>query len=296
MIDKEILKTVKRIEISTRSVINNVLAGAYHSTFKGKGMEFSEVREYFPGDDVRAIDWNVTARTGTPHIKKYVEERELSLMLVVDASSSADFGSKTEMKGEVMATISALLAFSAIKNNDKVGLLIFTSKVELFIPPAKGKKHVMRVVRELLYFKPEQKTTDMTSALEYLAKILNRKTVVMLISDFQDANFDRPLRILRKRHDLVAISVTDPRELEMPDVGFVEFEDPETGETLLVDTGDSEFRSAFAREALHEKRVIRSRLRQLSVDYVNIVIEKDTQATISPLVEFFRRRAREASR
>lgn len=293
MIDKEVLKTVRRIEISTRSTINNVLAGAYHSSYKGNGMEFSEVREYIPGDDIRAIDWNVTARTGVPFIKKYIEERELTVMLVVDASSSADFGTQKEMKGEVMATLSALLAFAAIKNNDKVGLLIFTNQVELFIPPAKGKKHVLRVIRELLYFKPQHKTTDLGAAMEHLAKILKRRSVVMMLSDFDDEDFDKELKLLRKKHDVLAIGVKDPRELEMPNAGFVELEDPETGETLLVDTGDPWFREAFAKEAIKEDKRLSAMFKKLGVDYVPIVIKEEYKDTVGPLLEYFRKRARE---
>lgn len=293
MIDKEVLKTVRRIEISTRSTINNVLAGAYHSSYKGNGMEFSEVREYIPGDDIRAIDWNVTARAGVPFIKKYIEERELTVMLVVDASSSADFGTQKEMKGEVMATLSALLAFAAIKNNDKVGLLIFTNQVELFIPPAKGKKHVLRVIRELLYFKPQHKTTDLGAAMEHLAKILKRRSVVMMLSDFDDEDFDKELKLLRKKHDVLAIGVKDPRELDMPNAGFVELEDPETGETLLVDTGDPWFREAFAKEAIKEDKRLSAMFKKLGVDYVSIVIKEEYKDTVGPLLEYFRKRARE---
>jgi uncharacterized protein (DUF58 family) len=296
MLDKEILKTVKRIEISTRSTINNVMAGAYHSSFKGNGMEFSEVREYVPGDDVRTIDWNVTARTGVPHIKKYIEERELTVMLVVDASSSADFGSGTQMKGQVMATLSALLSFAAIKNNDKVGLLIFTSEVELFIPPSKGKKHVMRVIRELLYFKPKHHSTNLRTALEHVNRLLRRKSVVIVLSDFMDDAYEKALQLLRKRHDVLAVGVKDPREMELPNAGYVELEDPETGETMLVDTGDAWFREAFAKEALQEDKRLTALFKRMAVDYVPVIIQEDSQKTVEPLVEYFRRRAKVARR
>jgi uncharacterized protein (DUF58 family) len=296
MLDPEVLKTVRRIEISLRSTINSVMAGAYHSSFKGNGMEFSEVREYVPGDDVRTIDWNVTARVGHPYVKKFVEERELTVMLVVDASSSAEFGSGREMKGQVMATISALLAFAAIRNNDKVGLLIFTDEVELFIPPAKGKRHVLRVIRELLVFEPKGKKTHMQGALDYLGGILRRKAIVVVLSDFQDKGFELAFKMLRRRHEVIAVSVVDPRELELPDVGFVELEDPETGDTLLVDTGDPEFRDAFKREAKIEGKRLQSMFQKMSIDLVRIVIAQDTKDTVAPLVEYFRRRSREVRR
>lgn len=296
MIEKEILQAVRQIEIGSRSIINEVMAGAYHSSFKGNGMEFAEVREYMPGDDIRSIDWNVTARTGAPHIKKYVEERELSVLLVVDASSSADFGSGKRMKGEVMATLCALVSFAAIRNNDKVGLLIFTSHIELYIPPAKGKKHVLRVIRELLYFKPKEKGTNLNNALEYAGKILKRKSVVMVVSDFEDDHFEKPLRILGKRHDLLAVSVLDPRELELPSAGFLEFEDPETGETVLVDTGSSAFRTNFAKMASKQVRENKKLLHRHGIDHVQITVKEDSKQTIAPLLEYFRKRSKEIRR
>lgn len=296
MLNPEVLKSVRRIEISLRSTINSVMAGAYHSTFKGNGMEFAEVREYVPGDDIRSIDWNVTARTGHPYVKKFVEERELTVMLVVDASSSAEFGSGTEMKGQVMATISALLAFAAIRNNDKVGLLVFTQDIELFIPPAKGKRHVMRVIRELLVFQPKGRRTNLQGALSYLGGILRRRAIVVVLSDFQDKGFESSFKLLRRRHEVIAVGVNDPRELQLPDVGFVELEDPETGETLLVDTSDADFREAFAAEARKEARRIQSSFQKIQVDYVRILIAAQTKDTIAPLVEYFRRRSKEVGR
>lgn len=272
-------------------MVNTVVSGAYTSAFKGKGMEFSEVREYMPGDDIRSIDWNVTARTGIPFTKKFVEERELTVMLVVDASSSGDFGSQKEMKGEVMATISALLAFSAINNNDRVGLLIFTSKVELFIPPQKGRKHVLRVIRELLYFKPEERGTNMALALEYLNKILTRRSVVFLISDYDTGEFETPIKLLNRRHDCVAITVLDPREKSLPNVGFIELEDAETGEVLLIDTGDPGFRQDFEKAAKKEGGRLQRLFRKLDMDYVEILIKKDYDETINPLIHFFKKRA-----
>ncbi|HHX15963.1 MAG TPA: DUF58 domain-containing protein [Fibrobacter sp.] len=292
MLSKEVLKVVSRVELSVRGTLDAVMTGAYHSSFKGNGMEFSEVREYVPGDDIRSIDWNVTARAGTPYVKKFVEERELTMLLMVDASSSSEFGSGLEMKGEVMATLTALLAFAAIKNNDKVGLLIFTDQVEHFIPPAKGRKHVLRLIREILYFKPKQHGTDIQGALEYAGKLLNRRAVVVVMSDFLDTGYERAFKVLRKRHDVLAVSVVDPRELELPPVGLVELEDPETGETLLVDTGDSAFREAFKREAKKQTKETKESFDKMSVDFVRILICDEFKDTVSPLLEHFRRRAK----
>ncbi|MBO5949619.1 MAG: DUF58 domain-containing protein [Fibrobacteraceae bacterium] len=294
MLSKEVFKTVSRIELSVKGKLDAVMTGAYHSSFKGNGMEFSEVREYVPGDDVRSIDWNVTARTGTPYVKKFVEERELSMLLMVDASSSSEFGSGSQMKGEAMAALTALLAFAAIKNNDKVGLLIFTDQVELFIPPAKGRKHVLRLVREILYFKPEHHGTNLQAALEYAGKILSRRSVVVVMSDFLDSGFDNAFKVLRKRHDVLAVAVNDVRETELPPVGLVELEDPETGETLLVDTGDPYFRESFMREAKRNAREVAERFARMSVDFVRILVKENFQDTAAPLIEHFRRRAREA--
>lgn len=294
MLSKEVFKTVSRIELSVKGKLDAVMTGAYHSSFKGNGMEFSEVREYVPGDDVRSIDWNVTARTGMPYVKKFVEERELSMLLMVDASSSSEFGSGSQMKGEAMAALTALLAFAAIKNNDKVGLLIFTDQVELFIPPAKGRKHVLRLVREILYFKPEHHGTNLQAALEYAGKILSRRSVVVVMSDFLDSGFDNAFKVLRKRHDVLAVAVNDVRETELPPVGLVELEDPETGETLLVDTGDPYFRESFMREAKRNAREVAERFARMSVDFVRILVKENFQDTAAPLIEHFRRRAREA--
>ena len=296
LLDKEVLKTVSRIELSVRGTLDTVMTGAYHSSFKGNGMEFSEVREYMPGDDVRTIDWNVTARTGPPYVKKFIEEREMTMLLMVDASSSSEFGSGKQMKGEVMATLTALLAFAAIKNNDKVGLLIYTDQVELFIPPEKGRKHVLRLIREILYFKPQHHGTNTQVALEYAGKILNRRAVVVVMSDFLDEGFENAFKILRKRHDVLAVSVVDPREMELPPAGLVELEDPETGETLLIDTGDAAFREAFAREAKRQGKATKELFQRMSIDFVRIETHDDFKETVAPLIEHFRRRARAASR
>jgi uncharacterized protein (DUF58 family) len=291
MIPSQVLKKVRQIEIRTRSAVNSVLSGAYSSTFKGRGMEFSEVREYVPGDEIRSIDWNVTARAGTPFIKKFVEERELTVLLVVDASSSGEFGSQFEMKGEVMATLSALLAFSATRNNDRVGLLIFTDRIELFIPPQKGRKHVLRVIRELLYFKPQSRGTDLALALDHLNRIQRRRAVVFVVSDFATGDFEKPMRMLRQRHDAVAITVVDPRERDLPNVGFIELEDAETGEIVLVDTADGSFRDLFHKEVQKDGIAIRRLFKRLGLDFVEILIKPTYDETVQPLLDYFRRRA-----
>jgi uncharacterized protein (DUF58 family) len=291
MIPKEVLKKVKLIEIQTRSLVNSVVAGAYSSAFQGKGMEFSEVREYLPGDDVRDIDWNVTAKTGSPYTKRFTEERERTVMLAVDASASGDFGSQGEMKGEVMANISALLAFSAIQNKDRVGLLIFTSKVEKYIPPKKGKKHVLRVIRELLYFKPQETGTDLNLALSHLNKILNRRSIVFLISDFKTADFEKSIKLLNQHHDVSAITVLDPREKSLPNVGFLELEDAETGEVLLVDTGDSHFRSMYEQESTTQISTLQKLFTRLRIDHVEIETLSTLDETFVPLVRFFHKKA-----
>ncbi len=289
MVPKEILKKVRRIEIQTRGLVNDVFSGEYHSVFKGRGMEFSEVREYQFGDDIRTIDWNVTARSGHPYVKVFEEERELTVMLLVDVSSSGEFGTVERMKGELAVEICALLAFSAIKNNDKVGLIIFTDRIEKFVPPKKGRTHVLRVLRELMYHKPEGYGTDIALALEYLSRVTTRRAVVFLVSDFLSENYEKALRIANRRHDLVAITITDPRELELPDIGFVELEDAETGETILVDTSDLNVQETFVagtQEALRERdRIFRS----IDVDTIDI---RTDRSYVEPLIRFFRERAK----
>jgi len=289
MIPKEILRKVRRLEITTRGLVNDVFSGEYHSVFKGRGMEFSEVREYQIGDDIRTIDWNVTARYGHPYVKVFEEERELTVMLLVDVSSSGEFGTFERMKGEIAIEICALLAFSAIKNNDKVGLIIFTDKIEKFVPPRKGKSHVLRVLRELLYFKPENRRTDIGLALEYLSRIIQRRSVVFLVSDFLSGDYERPLRIANKKHDIVAVHIVDPRELELPAIGYIEFEDAETGEQILIDTYDHEVRKLFTKKTteslLHRDKLFRS----MNVD--SIAIHTD-EPYFEPLIRFFRQRAK----
>ena len=289
MIPEEILEKVRLIEIRSRNVVNDLFAGEYNSAFKGRGMEFAEVREYLRGDDVRTIDWNVTARTGSPYVKVFDEEREQTVMLLVDASASGAFGSVQQMKGEVGVEISALLAFAAIKNNDRVGLLIFTDEVEVFIPPKKGRKHVLRVIRELLYFQPQGKRTSITSALDYLDRVLHRRSVVFLISDFIDEGYERPLQLTRRRHDVVAVSIFDPRERALPDVGFINLQDAETGEQFLVDSSRREVRAYFAQQQEKENQQKRALFRRNGIDEVSIDI---TKSYVDPLVRLFHERVR----
>ena len=290
MIPAEILKKVRRIELRTRHLVDTVFSGEYHSVFKGQGMAFAEVREYQLGDDIRSIDWNVTARMGHPFVKVYDEERELTVMLMVDASASGDFGTVSQMKGEIGVEICALLAFSAIQNNDRVGLIVFTDDVEVFIPPKKGRMHVLRVIRELLYFRPSRRGTDIGAALDYLNRINKRKSVVFLVSDFLASGYEAALRVSGKRHDLIAVVLQDPRERELPDVGLVELEDAETGREMLVDTSDQEFRYLFRQlnDRAEERRdqVFRS----VGIDRVDI----HTGSTyVDALMRFSRKRAQQ---
>lgn len=289
MIPREILKQVRRIEISTRGLVNEVFSGEYHSVFKGRGMNFAEVREYQYGDDIRSIDWNVTARSGAPFVKIFEEERELTVMLVVDVSASGDFGTRERLKGEVAVEICALLAFSAIKNNDKVGLIIFSDRIEKFVPPRKGRRHVLRVLRELLYHRPEGRGTDIAGALEYLTHVQRKKAVTFLVSDFRDDGFDRALAVAGRRHDLIAVRLGDRREEELPRIGFLELEDPESGERIVVDTSDPRFRTAFATGALQRKQDLDRLLRRGKVDVIDI---HTGTPYVKSLMRFFDERAR----
>lgn len=287
MIPREILQKVRRIEIQTRSVVESVLSGGYHSAFKGRGMEFSEVRTYVDGDDVRSIDWNVTARMGQPFVKKYIEERELTVMLMVDASASGEFGSSGQLKGEIAVELCAVLAFSAIKNNDRVGLIIFTSEVETYIPPKKGRNHVLRVIRELLYFRPRKRGTSIAEASRYLSLVQRKKAVVFLVSDFFDADYQRPLRVAARRHDVIAVSITDPRERALPDVGLIELTDPETGKSMLIDSGSRAVREAYSAEMERRRTEVKSFLRSTGIDEIPMSTDGDY---VEPIVKFFRKR------
>ncbi|MFQ5686175.1 MAG: DUF58 domain-containing protein [Candidatus Scalindua sp.] len=287
MIPKEILKKVRQIQIRSSRLVNDVLAGEYVSVFKGRGMEFEEVREYQAGDDIRTIDWNVTARLGHPYIKRFKEERELTIMFLVDLSYSGEFGSVKQFKNEIATEICALLALSAVRNNDKVGLILFTDKIEKFVPPKKGKTHVLRVIREVLYYKPENKGTDISIALEYLLKVIKRKTVCFLVSDFITEGFERALRIANKRHDIIAASITDPRELEIPNVGFVELEDAETGEITLIDTSDRNMMERFNRFNTKNMQDRVKLFRSMGVDLIDV---RTDRSYVEPIIKFFRTR------
>ncbi|MEI8064040.1 MAG: DUF58 domain-containing protein [Verrucomicrobiota bacterium] len=292
MIPREILKKVRQIEIRTNREVTDVLGGQYHSVFKGRGMEFEEVREYLPGDEVRAIDWNVTARFGHPFIKKFKEERELTVMLVVDVSASGQFGSGQQSKNELAAELAAVLAFSAIRNNDKVGVILFSDRIEKYIAPDKGRRHVLCVVREILAFQPTGRGTNIELALDYLNHVQRRRAVTFLLSDFQVANdFSRKLRIAGKRHDVVALNLRDPREESLPAVGLVELRDAETGASALVDTLDRQVRASFAAKALAHWEALREVFRLAAVDQVEIRTDTDY---MRPLVKFFRMRGRRA--
>ncbi|MFH1312392.1 MAG: DUF58 domain-containing protein [Candidatus Eisenbacteria bacterium] len=289
MIPREILQKVRRIEITTRSIVRDTFAGRYESIFKGRGMEFDEVREYQPGDDIRTIDWNVTARTGWLHVKKYVEERELTVLIVVDASGSFDFGTKLRLKRELAAEVGAVLAFAAIRNNDKVGLLIFTDEIETFVPPRKGSKHVLRIIREILHFEPKSKGTNISKALEYAMRVIKRHSVMFCISDFRDSGYEPAVTVANRKHDVVALTIVDPKEIEIPAVGLIEVEDGETGERTVLDfrgrKGADAFREAAA-EAAESRQAILSRAR---VDQINLRTDADY---VEPLIRFFQERQR----
>ena len=288
MNEKEILKKIQRIEIFTNRLVNTVFAGEYESVFKGQGITFDEVREYQVGDEIRTIDWNVTARMGQAYIKKYVEERELVMMLVVDMSASTSFGSILETKAEIAAEIAALLAFSAIKNNDKVGLICFTDTVEHFVAPRKGKRHVLRVVRDILRFQPQQPGTNIETALAFVDQVLKPHSVVFLISDFKDTGYEKQLRLSSKRHSLIAITLQDRRELELPDVGLIELEDAETGETMIVDTRSEEARQLYT--ALNQ-RADAERRQIFRANQVDSILIRTDEPYVKPLIQFFRQRA-----
>jgi uncharacterized protein (DUF58 family) len=292
VIPKEVLRKVRQIEIRTNREVTDVLGGQYHSVFKGRGMEFEEVREYLPGDEVRSIDWNVTARFGHPFIKKFREERELTVMLVVDVSASGQFGSVRQTKNELAAELAAVLAFSAIRNNDKVGLIMFTDQIEKFVPPKKGRRHVLRVVREILAFQPQGRGTDLQLALDYLNRVQPRRAVTFVVSDFQvtdEESVRKKLRVASKRHDVIALSLRDPREEELPAVGLVQLRDAETGERALVDTFNRKVREEFAAKARHRLEALRRLLRSASVDHVEIRSDADY---VLPLIQFFKMRER----
>lgn len=286
-ISPELIKKIRDIQVKTNHLVNHMMSGEYVSAFKGRGMEFSEVREYEPGDDVRLIDWNVTARMGHPYIKEFREERELTVMLLVDVSSSGEFGSVEKLKNEVAAEIASVLAFSAIKNNDKVGLIVFSDKIEHYIQPQKGRAHIWNLIRTILNFVPEGRHTDLNLPLEYLLRVQKRKSVAFLISDFQAEDYLRNLRLVRQKHDLIAISISDPRESELPDVGWVHLEDSETGETLLVDTSDRARVKQWSQQKMKDQQ---DRKKQFHANGVDIIEIRTDQSLTQPLIRFFKMR------
>jgi uncharacterized protein (DUF58 family) len=289
MIPREILKRLRRIEIRTKRLVNDVFSGEYHSVFKGRGMEFTEVREYLPGDDVRSIDWNVTARMGHPYVKTFQEERELTVMFLVDASASGAFGTVARFKAELAAELCALLAFSATRNNDRVGLIVFTDRIEKVVPPDKGRRHVLRVVRELLYFRPTGRGTDIPLAIDYLSNIVPRHAVVFLVSDFLSGGYERAVSVANRRYDLIAIEIADRRERELPRLGTVTLEDAETGERFVVNTSDRRFLERFSEEVAARGRDRERQFKRMGIDFVSVSTDRPY---VEPLEKFFKMRAR----
>jgi len=287
MLTKELLKQVRQIEIRTKGLVNQVFSGEYHSVFKGRGMEFSEVREYQFGDDIRSIDWNVTARFGHPYIKVFEEERELTVMLMVDLSGSLMFGSVSKTKQRIAAELSAILAFSALKNNDKVGLILFTDKIEKFVPPRKGRKHVLRIIREVLSFEPEGKATNLKGALEYMNHTIKKKSIAFLISDFMDEGYEKILKIVGRKHDLIGIVLDDRREKEIPNIGLVKLADAETGAERWIDTGSKRVRSQMVSDQKQREKLRNSIFIKSGLDRIEVTTGSNY---IQPLVQFFRRR------
>ena len=292
MIPRDILKKIRQIEIRTNRLVSETLAGQYHSVFKGQGMNFDEVREYQPGDDVRSIDWNVTARMNHPFIKKFVEERELTVMLVVDLSGSGLFGSAAQSKRELAAEVACLLAFSAIRNNDKVGLILFTDRVELFIPPKKGRSHTLRLIREILFFEPAGRRTEAALALDYLNKVITRRAVVFFISDFQAPDFSQTLAVSGRRHDFIAVHIQDEREQVLPNVGIITLEDAETGEQIEINTGDRGTRTRFSDLADEKAHDLSCTLRRNNIDAITLRTSEDY---LPALRSFFKLRERRAA-
>ncbi len=289
----EILRQVKLLELKTRGLVNSLFTGEYRSVFKGQGMEFAEVREYQPGDEVRSIDWNVTARMGKPYVKRYIEERELTVMLVVDLSGSERFGTRARFKSELASELAAVLAMSAIRNNDRVGALLFTDRIEHVVPPRKGRRHALRLMRDLLVYEPAGRGTDIGAALEYAGKMLSHKAIIFVVSDFQSGDLEQPLKLLAQRHDVVAVTVDDPSEQQLPNIGQARFVDPETGATIDVDTSDERVRTRFAEAVTEEMASRRKLLRRLAIDEIPV---RTDGGVVDPLIKFFRARETRARR
>jgi uncharacterized protein (DUF58 family) len=283
----ELLKKVRKIEIKTRGLSNQVFSGEYHSAFKGRGMTFSEVREYQPGDDIRSIDWNVTARFNTPFVKVFEEEREMTVMLLVDVSASGEFGTQKQLKQDVITELCAVLAFSSLQNNDKIGIIFFTDKIEKFIPPKKGKSHVLRIIRDLIEFKPEHKKTNIQLALKYLTNVIKKRSIAFVISDFMDDNFTDALKIANKKHDLIALRIYDKREQELPNVGLIKLLDAETGVQKWIDTSDKSVRDTFFINGKKRESYLKDVFNKSGVDTANI---NTSESYIPPLTSLFKRR------
>jgi uncharacterized protein (DUF58 family) len=283
----EVLRQVKLLELRTRGLVNSLFTGEYRSVFKGQGMEFAEVREYQAGDEVRSIDWNVTARMQRPYVKRYIEERELTVMLAVDVSGSERFGTRRRFKSEVASELAAVLAMSAIRNNDRVGAVMFTDRIEHVVPPRKGRRHALRLIRDILAFAPVRRGTDIAGATEYLNKMLSHKAIIFLVSDFLDGDIEHPLKLLAQRHDVVAVTVEDPSERLLPDIGLVRLVDPETGVTLDVDTSDPDVRAQFDVQVTAEASERRHLLRRLAIDEIPVTT---AGGIMDPLLRFFRQR------
>lgn len=282
-----LLKKVRKIEIKTRGLSNHIFAGEYHTAFKGRGMAFSEVREYQAGDDVRSIDWNVTARYNTPFIKVFEEEREMTVMLLVDVSGSGNFGTNKQFKREIATELSAILAFSAIKNNDKVGVIFFSDIIEEFIPPKKGKSHILRIIRQVLSFKPKNSKTDIAQAIEYFNNVMKKRCICFMLSDYISPSFEKPLKIASKKHDIVALKISDQREIELPDLGLVPFKDAETGEVLLIDTSSKAIRDLFFKNQENKNQELQKLFPKCGVDVIDIYTGEDY---VKPLINFFKNR------
>ena len=287
MVSKEVLKKIRKLEVQTKGIVNTLFGGEYQSAFKGRGMEFSEVRAYNYGDDIRQIDWNVTARTGDPYIKIFEEEREQTLMLCVDISPSGTFGTLNQTKMDLAIEICAVLAFSAIKNSDKVGLVLFSDHIEKVVPPKKGRTHVLRLIRELYTTKPTGKGTSIANALSYINRLLDRKAIVVLASDFQDSNFDKQLRITNQKHDLVSIIVNDEHEDTLPDLGLIPFRDSESGQEILLDTSSKKVRLSYKSKRMKLKQEFSDKLLKMKIDSVEV---NTNQSYVQPLMNFFLRR------
>ncbi len=284
---KELLKRVRRIEIKTRGLSNQIFSGEYHSAFKGRGMAFSEVREYMPGDEIRTIDWNVTARLNAPYVKIFEEERELTVMLLVDVSASGDFGTRTRLKRELITELCAVISFSAIQNNDKVGVIFFSDQIEKFIPPKKGRSHILRIIRELIEFKPEHEGTNIAEALRYLTNVIKKRSTCFVLSDFRSDNFEDAIKIANRKHDLVALNIQDPAEIDLPDAGLLPMVNPETGVKKWVDTSSDSVRKAFRTEVIKREAKLRSTFTKAGVDFTKIEVHKNY---VMPLLNLFKKR------